>query len=250
MSRRLYQDALDLFTRYPLAVDHFGCIPQMAMVLVDGEDAWTLHHVANGIPHPFFGLWHWGDEDELVIRASGDLEIRGDIGPFEAEKILARTTPFPEDGSMFGWVDSGAVTAIVPCYADSEDDERPCFSLMPRHGVPAENWPPITAAPHFGGWFWDHHRAGRLVPLGDLIAAAPGDVLWVSGAAPDGSDICAVTRDIGSPEGFTLPAGYYAYYKELRAGIAEPSLLLRQRPPGIDLAPRFARRSVQMAGAS
>jgi hypothetical protein len=254
MTARLYQDATALFASYPLAVKLFAN-SHAVMVLVDGENTYTLHHGSGrkSNPQPFVILFPWDDRgDQLIIGADGNCEIHGDLGPAEATKILARATPFPRDGSLLGWVEHGMVTALVACYADADLNEtgRPSLTLMPRCDVPPGQWPPLTADVHsqFGEWFWEHARAGRLVSLASLIASHPGAVIWVENATPLGTSICTVTRDIASPDGYTLPVGHYAYYKALQQGMPNPHLLVQQGPPGIDLAPRFRRRTV--AGAA
>lgn len=245
MSRRLYRDALDLFAGYPLAVNHFDGDPDTRMALVAGDSAFTLHQSVGRSPQPSYILARWAsddeDLDELVISAAEGCEARG-ISPGEAGEIIARAMPFPADGSLLGWVASGAVMALVACYADPEQDERPVISMMPRCGVPQGQWPPLTVEPHFGDWFWQHVRAGRLISLGGLIASAPGRAFWLEQATATGTGVCAVAEDVASPDGWVFPAGVYAYYKAIQAGRIPGLAEVLASPKKVDIAPRFSLR--------
>jgi hypothetical protein len=103
-------------------------------------------------------------------------------------------------------------------------------------------WPPFTNEHLFEGWSWEYYWAGSVVSLDGLIAGAPGSVFWVDTEAILGWDCCAVARDIGSREGYTLRRGCYVYYEALQAAKPVPPLdELLSGSGTTDLAPRFGR---------
>ena len=150
-----------------------------------------------------------------------------------AGEVTFNGVPFPEDGSMFGWVHDGTVTAVVCLYTDPE----PIISVMPLAGLPETGWPPIC---DFGGWFWDAYQAGRIVDLAPLIAGTHHTAYWVDTTEAIGSGCVAVVGDLVSPDGWTLPRGVYAYYRVLRDHRALADDLLGA-PGKVDLAPRFRK---------
>jgi hypothetical protein len=111
---------------------------------------------------------------------------------------------------------------------------------MPLAGTREAHWPPFTDERLLGGWFWNYHRAGDIIYLGDLIAATPGTVFWVDTYAALGSDCCVVARDIKTPEGRILRRGAYLDSAALRTGVAVPSPKQLLGDAGkTDLAPSF-----------
>ena len=138
--------------------------------------------------------------------------------------------PFPKDGSMFGWVHDGTVTAVVCFYTNPEL----IISVLPLAGLPETGWPPIR---DFGGWFWDAYRAGRIVDLAPLVAGAQHTAYWVDTAEVIGSGCIAIASDLASPDGWILPRGRYVYYQHRDAAPSLDDLLAD--PGKTDLAPRF-----------
>lgn len=91
-----------------------------------------------------------------------------------------------------------------------------------------------------GHWFWEYHRAGSVVSLGDLIARTPGVVFWAYTEAIFESGCCIVMRDLEGPGGYTLRRGCYMYDQVLRTFEPVPLLdTLFNDYAKIDLASRF-----------
>ena len=225
----LSQACDDLFTRYPLAAEagsEGAAVRSMVLMLtVDGEEKFCI-------------LTREADEGGTVYHLQPWRDGRGGILAAEARQAVTRGVPLPADGSLFGWKDGGTVTALIAFYAE-HGTPNPSWSVMPHAGIPAGRWPPFTSRVLLGGWFWEHHRAGRAVPLARLIAAAPGTVFWVTGPEPPGWGCCVVARDVSAPGGFTLPRGRYAYYRALQAETVPAIGALLSDPGKADLAPRF-----------
>ena len=148
-----------------------------------------------------------------------------------AGEVTFNGAPFPEDGSMFGWVHHGTVTAVVCCYTDPE----PVISVMPRAGLPETGWPPFTGR-DFGGWFWDAYRAGDIVDMHPAVTATTAAVYALIPA--DGYLQIAVASDVAG-DGWVFPRGVYAYYRALRDHRALALDALLGDPGKADLAPRF-----------
>jgi hypothetical protein len=111
---------------------------------------------------------------------------------------------------------------------------------MPLAGIPLQQWPPFTDDRLFGRWFWDYYQGGGIVFLSELIAGTRDAVFWADAKTILGSGCCVVTRDIKSPEGYTLPAGRYVYHEALQAGVPVPPLeVLLASTNTIDLALRL-----------
>jgi hypothetical protein len=225
----LYQACDDLFASYPLAAEADSQEAARSMVLmltVAGEGKFYILIREAGDGGTVYHLQPWRDG-------------QGGVPAAEARQAVTRGFPLPADGSLFGWKDGGAVTALIAFYAEY-GTPNPTWSVMPRADIPAGQWPPFTSRALLGGWFWEHHRAGRAVPLARLIAATPGAVFWVAGPEPPGWGCCVVTRDLAAPEGFTLPRGRYAYYRALQGTAPIPAIGVLLSDPGkADLAPRF-----------
>ena len=212
-----------------------------------GMKAMTLI-VADGGGYQFFRLSHEGQGKPYVLhewRGPCVAEVTAGgkyLGPGEWHPALTAGVPVARSGSLWGWVRDGAVTTLVASYGPTKLYPEPTFTIMPHAGIPECNWAPFCAEPLFGAWFWEHYHAGTIVSLGDLIAAAPGAVFWADTVATLGSGLIAVTDDVASPVGWTLPVGLFAYYQVLRDGVPLPD-------PGelfaagvtTDLAPRFKR---------
>jgi hypothetical protein len=229
----------ELFSGYPLAAraaNHAGTIRSMVLMLQDGDDSqfFVLSHDSREGRH-CYSLRPW--------RATGTVGIEADGGavPDVAVNAVTRGVPIPRDGSLFGWRYGDAITALVAVYTKyAPACPEPCWTVMPLVGIPETQWPPFTGEHLFGRWFWEHYRAGNIVSVGDLIAAAPDTVFWADTKAILGSDCCAVARDIKSPDGHTLRRGRYVYYQALRAGKPVPPLGALLADTGkTDLAPRF-----------
>jgi hypothetical protein len=177
-------------------------------------------------------------------RAPGGVDIGPDADtaiPDLFAKVIEHGVPVPRHGSLCGWEDRDTITALVPFYSQyTPESPEPYWATMPVAGSPEDEWPPFVDEPIFGRWFWEHYWAGRVISLGDLIAATPGVVFWVDTVAIVGSGCCVVAHDIRSPEGHTLQHGRYVYYQALRAGKEVPSLrALLADNSKVDLAPRL-----------
>lgn len=212
----------DLFARYPLAVsrDDTG----QSMVLMLDKPAGARFFV-------------------LGTEGSGPYLLRDWEGPAMADAgaldVLAHAIPVPADGSLFGWKQADAVTALIPFWSlYSDETPEPCWAVMPAADLPESRWPPFAAAPLLGRWFWDHYQAGNIVDLVGVVASAPGAVFWAD--LPGSPACCAVARDVTSPDGWVLPRGLYAYWESLRDGVRVPHLdALLADPAKTDLAPWF-----------
>lgn len=243
-----YEACQELFASYPIAaraVGHSGAIRSIVLMLRDGDDARFFvlsQNCDNGVP--LYSLWPWPAGDIVDIEADGSALI-----PDAVVNVVTCGVPLPRHGSIFGWTERDAITALVVIYTEYEPARPlPRWTVMPHAGISEPQWPPFTGKPLFGQWFWEHYRAGRIVPLDGLIAETPNTVYWVNTQAILGSDCCAVARDVRSLERHTLRRGRYVYSEVLRAGAPIPSLTALLADTGkIDLAPRF-RRSTRRDG--
>jgi len=239
----LHDACHELFSDYPQAVttlDSDGTVRAMVILVQDGDHsgffALTQEH---GEDESSYSLWAWPAGDIIVISAEG-----ATAEPDVVAEVVTRGIPIPRDGSLFGWASGGAVTALIVVYSEyTQEHPVPGWAVMPLAGVPEDQWPPFAGQPLSGHWSWEQYRAGLFIALDGLIAQTPDTVFWVDTKATLGSNICAVTADIKTPEGDTLRRGRYVYYEVLRAGKQVPSLeTLLAREGKIDLAPRFSGR--------
>lgn len=238
--RSAYDRCAELFAAYPLAVqraDWAGALHSMVLIVRDGANADFLTLARDDREgRLFYSLVPWRPDGPRVY-----IEADGSAVSEAAATALSQGIPLPRHGSLFGWLAGNRVTALVAVYTKySRDYPEPSWAVMPRAGVPAWTWPPFTDEALFGAWFWEHYRAGALVPLAGLIAASPGTAFWVNSEAALGWDCCVVSRDIADNGGYTLPRGCYLYYEALRQGVAvPPPETLLARMGKTDLAPRL-----------
>lgn len=229
----------ELFAHYPLAVltADCGCDTQAMLLVVsdsDGAQYFVLSHDRRG----GYTLRQRRTTDYVNIDANGSA-----IVPDVVVNVVTRGVPIPRDGSMFGWMRCGAVTAVVPVYATSTPEfSEPSWIVMPRTGVPEEQWPPFITEHLFGPWFWEHYWAEKIISLSALIARTPNTFFWANAKAILGSACCIVAHDTASSEGYMLRRGIYVCHDTLRAGKEVPSLAaLLADADKTDLASRFQR---------
>lgn len=241
-TKSLYDACQELFTGYPLAArtaNHSGTIRSMVLMLQDSGNVSFFALVRDSSQgKPLYSLCSLGAVGEAEIEADGSANIPDVVG-----QVVTIGVPLPRHGSIFGWSRGDDVTALVAVYAKyTSRSPEPSWTVMPLVGIPEAQWPPFTGERLLGHWFWEHYRVGSIVPLDDLIAAAPSTVFWVGTKAILGSDCCAVARDISSPKSPLLRRGRYVYFQALRADKPVPSLdALLADPHKIDLTPRFRR---------
>jgi hypothetical protein len=151
---------------------------------------------------------------------------------------VARGVPLPRDGSLYGWVDRGKVTALIAFYSHyTPACPEPAWLLMPNADLSEAAWPSVTGERLVGPWLWEYVRAARIVNLAPCIATAGNAAFWVDAAKTLSSGAIVVSRDLASPDGWALPRGRYVYYRHIAAA---PSLDALLADPGkTDLAPRF-----------
>jgi hypothetical protein len=250
----LYETCHALFTSYPLAVSGDDCDGAVGSIVLmlrdddegdrDGDDSDNVdffvlsHNLGEG--RSSYSLCRWPSGSGVNIGPDDGVPF-----PTRFANALRRGIPLPQNGSLFGWKDRDLVTALVATYTEyAPESPEPSWSVMPLEGAPETQWPPFTGEPLIGDWFWELHRAQRLVSVGGLIAGTQDTVFWADTEAIIGSDCCVVARNIRSPEGYTLQSGRYVYYRALRTGAAVPSLqALLAHKDKIDLAPRFSQSS-------
>ncbi len=239
----LYQQSEQLYARYPEAVRPVnvdGSVQSMVLMLAEaGAAQFFVLARQCGVSCTLF-RWH---EDGIVTAGvDGTIAEQDQLGPAEAGRIAGTALPLPGDGSLYGWLERGALTALIPFYIRyTPESPDPTWSVMPRAGMPESQWPPFTGEHLFGPWFWDNRKAGRIVDVGAHLPAARRSVWWVDTRAALGWDSCAVARDVKLPHGVTLPRGLYTYYQSLRDGAPVPSLEEALATRGkTDLACRFA----------
>jgi hypothetical protein len=235
-----YEACRELFRRYPLAartVDRMGTIYSIVLLLHEEDDV-SFFMLSRDRDHGVFSLCPWPGGEAVDIDAGDSASL-----PRFADQALSDGIPLPRHGSMFGWVDGDAVTALLVIYAKYEPAmPLPRWTVMPRTDLPRTQWPPFTGQRLFGHWFWEHFRDGSIVLLDRLVAENPDTVFWVNTRAILGSDCCAVACDVPGPAGYTLRRGRYVYSEALRAEECVPSLTeLLADPDKTDLAARFQR---------
>jgi len=234
-----YERCHQLFTEYPLAteaVDESGLVRSMVLLLANGGDVGFFMLVADDTEDQrSCSLFPWNADGGVDI-GPGDHAV-----PSEYAAALAHGIPVPRDGSLFGWVHQGAVNALISVQAEyTPTTPVPSWAAMPLAGSPAAEWPPFTRDQLFGAWFWEYQRTRKIVSLDGLIADTSGLVFWVDTRDTLGSGSYAVSQDIKSSEGYTLPRGRYVYYQALLAAEPVPTLgKLLANPAKTDLGPRF-----------
>lgn len=221
-----------LFADYPLAIETAGrsaaCDSMVLMLLDDDEPNFLVLERDCVEVLPSYRLKPWGPHDGTDIAT-------------DAPDALASAVPFPRHGSMFGWQESGTVTALIACYARyTPRSPEPVWSVLPLAEAPESRWPPFTTELLFGPWFWEHLRAGDVVTVEDLISRTPGAVFWAHTDASLGSGCCVVSRQIKDPSGYVIPRGRFVFHAVLSAGKPLPSIdELLARADTTDLTPRF-----------
>lgn len=220
--RNMYEVCQELFADYPLAteeVNHCGrTFKSMVLMLLeyDNPQFFVLSY-DSGKVRSSYSLRQWGARDIVNIEVDGTAAV-----PDVIVKVVGHGFPIPHDASLFGWNDRGVVTVLTIFYTKGR--HMPRFTSMPFVDLSEPQWPPYVGESLCGRWFWDSHKAGKLVPLTDLIARTSNTVYWVNTDAILGSGCCAVARDVRDQEGPTLRRGLYVYYKALQAGGPLPEL--------------------------
>jgi hypothetical protein len=210
------------------------------MVCEGGQARFFVLSQGCGYEMPLYSLCPWPSGD--IFDVAGDGSVPGFL-----ENAVVNGVPLPRHGSMFGWMEGDTVDALVVVYTDHVPGRPvPCWTVMPLAGIPEARWPPFTGQRFFGPWFWEEHRAGRIVLLDDLLADARGAVFWVNTRQALGSACCAVARDVGGRTGPTVRRGRYVSSEALRVGRPVPSLTALLADDGkIDLAGRFGRPALR-----
>jgi hypothetical protein len=227
-----------LFADYPLAVTSVNCSGRtsysMLLTLHDGDDA-RVFVLSSGSGDRSYSLRPWRAAG-IAIEAGGSIDV-----PDVALNVVSRGVPIPQGRSLFGWTDGDTVAAMIVVYAEyTRASPEPSWAVMPFADFPERRWPPFTDKRFFGNWFWEHYRAGAIIPLNGLIADIPCTAFWVDTKAVLGSDSCAVALDVVTPGGYVLPHGRFVWYQALCAGMAVPSLQELLSDAGkIDLTSRF-----------
>ena len=219
----MHEACQELFADYPLATEevNYGgrTFKSMVLMLLEGESPqYFVLSYDSGKVRPSYSLRQWGTRDIVNIEVDGTAAV-----PDVIVKAVGYGFPIPCDGSLFGWNDGGVVTVLTIFYTKGK--HLPRFTSMPFADLSEAQWPPYVGESLCGRWFWDSHKAGKLVLLTDLIARTPNTVYWVNTEAILGSSCCAVARDVRDPEGRpTLQRGLYVYYKALQTGGPLPEL--------------------------
>lgn len=241
-AKTLFNTCAEKFASYPRAVrvvDCRGILRTMILLLRDRHKVrFFVLSCDSSEGTPFYSLTSWHPDGEIV-----DIDAATDSVPEDMERAVTSGVPLPRHGSLLGWKHDDAVTALITVSAKyTPEFPEPSWSVMPRADVPEEQWPPFTSERWPGQWLWEHYRAGRVVPAGDLVAGIPGAVFWVDTQAALGWDSCVVARDLGSGGAYVLRCGRYVYYEALREGRVVPPLAdLLAGPDKVDLAPRLWR---------
>jgi hypothetical protein len=240
MSSSLYEKCQELFTGYPLAIRTINqrrTVRSMVLILAEAQGVRSfvlLQDCSEG--SPVYSISSWCGCDKVDIE-EGDVD-----GVTKVEvKAITCAVPLPRHGSLFGWRSGDTITALVTFHADCTPTcPEPSWKVMPHVGISHDCWPPFTDEPFLGQWFWSHHRAGRIVSLGGLIAGQPGVVFWTDREEILGRDCCVVAHDITSSNGYSLRMGRYVHYGALRIqGPIPPVNSLLADVGKVDLAPRF-----------
>lgn len=236
---QVYRACGALFGTYALAVVAVEGAPTMqsiVLMLADGDDVGFFVLLRDcGETRPAYTVVPWHATGAVPIEPDG-----GEVPDVAANAVL-RGVPIPQDGSLFGWVRGEPVTALtVICARYTPETPVPTWSVLPRAGAPEAEWPPFTDERLLGHWFWDHHRTGSIIDLGEVIAATPDTVFWVDTYASLGSDCCVVEGDVKTQDRHVLPRGTYVDSATLRAGIVVPTTAeLLADADRTDLTPRF-----------
>lgn len=197
------------------------------LVTAAGDDAsfWTLIRHLDGTYRMFPRHAARPRRGVLIQRRMTDI-------PAPYREALTAGVPLPRDGSLFGWIADGEITAAIAIRSWQHLDE-PTSIVSLRTDAPESQWPPCWSL--FGKWFWDGYHAKRIVNLAPVLARTTGQVFfsshWHEG-------VIAVSSPIVM--GVTVPAGVYAYHQLVRSGIAMPSLKeVIADDDKIDLGPEF-----------
>lgn len=236
----VYEACEELLTRYtPVATRIEG--HNRSIVIRAGGNSHTFYilmqDLDDGACHLF--PWQTGQSRPTVITPGQDIRAV----PKHAVQLLRHGVPVPHDGTMLGWVSpDDLITAMMRVYVQyTPANPVPTWSVMPHEHTGRNEWPPFCGAPVFGPEVWDAYRAGRVVLLNDAIASTDKIIDWVApddGDAPGYVDVATVVPW----DGFTIPAGRYAYYRQLLrrpARIWPSATELLDRYTADDLAPRF-----------
>jgi len=234
-----------LFTDYPLAINPVGRgTTSSSMILAlpgDGDVAFFVLSRNRRLSGASYALRPW--------RAPGISRIQpANVTASEVVmNVVSCGVPLPRDGSVFGWRNERAITALVTFNVRyAPEHSEPSWAVMPLTDVPQMQWPPFIGRRILGRWFWEYHKTGTMVWLDRLITQNPRTLYWVDTKALLGWDCCVVAHDIAARDGFTLHRGRYVYYEALRAGKAIPAIdTLLAEPNKIDLAPRFRTMHVR-----
>jgi hypothetical protein len=240
LTSSLYETCRHLFVTYPLAADDAGSggAAQSIMLLLRDADAASYfvlsHYSSEGTSE--YSICPWPAGQVTAIEADGDGLVPGVLA-----SAVRQGTPLPRDGSLLGWTQDRIVTALIAVYtADSPEVSEPYWSVMPRAGTPRAQWPPFTGEALLGDWFWELLQGGHIVSIEGLVSGAPETVFWAYTDAIFGSGCCVVTRDLRSPERYTLPSGCYVYHEALYASRRLPTAQQLLTSVGkTDLATRF-----------
>lgn len=237
-ANQVYPACRDLFDGYPLAVSSVEHVPTMrsiVLMLHDGEGVRFFALLRDcGDGRPVYSVVPWDASGTVTIESGG-----ADV-PDPAAKAVLWGVPIPQDGSLFGWIDGAVVIALIVIYGGATSDRpEPSWSVMPLVGTPETQWPPFTGERLLGPWFWNHHRAGRIIDLSGVISATTDTVFWVETYPALGSDSCVVASDVKTPDGHLLRRGTYLDSAALQAAVPVPSLAELLGADNTDLAPRF-----------
>jgi hypothetical protein len=235
-TRTLHEACEALLTQYPIAASTDG---NGVRSVVIRNPAGSYFVLTQNVEGGACNLFAWNHEAaSAVIRPDEDSRFVS----AGAASVIRHAIPIPADGTMFGWAGPRRrVTALIPLYvAYRPGNPKPSWSVMPHYRAPEATWPPfIDSGNLFCQKMWAAVAAGQLVSLGPVIGDSVDTVVWVEprdADAPGYADVCTDVRW----DGYTLPAGKYAAYQDLREGIEWPEPLeVVERYTVTDLAPRF-----------
>jgi len=241
----VYDKCGELFAAYPLAVrnlDWIRSVQSMVLVVRAGPSARFFvlaRYTGESGRGPRYSCVPWQGDGPPVTIERGQCSV-----PAVVASAVTDGVPMPRHGSLFGWLQGTAVSALIAVYADHAPEyPDPSWAVMPLAGTPHDAWPPFTSEDLPGSWFWEYSRRARVVSLAGLIAATPGTVFWVDTEKTLGWDCCVVAQDItgdAADASYVLPRGCYLYYEGLRPGVATPPVeTLLARAGKTDLAPRL-----------
>lgn len=182
-------------------------------------------------------IWTGGDHRAAATITPGD-DSR--TIPAGAMSVLRNAIPVPAHGTMLGWAGPGRriVALIVVDVEYRPDNPQPSWTVLPHWRAPEAGWPPfIDGGNLLCPKLWEAVAAGQLVSVGEAVSDTEYTVWWVEPADGSGPGFCDVAADVRW-DGYTLPAGKYADYRELRRGMDWPDTM-DERYNSIDLAPRF-----------